>query len=98
VLFLCVSVVQSNDTQRIYEAFPFMNTVWTSPVTIIVCVVLLWLQIDVSTLASVFLMFLLIPVQVSCCCPALCLSLFDLRSTPTLRLTTARITSSDYDR
>ncbi len=56
--------LMSNDSQRIYEAFPFWNTVWSSPITIIICVILLILQIGLATLASVFLMFCLIPLQI----------------------------------
>lgn len=53
----------SNDAWRMYECSLFMHVVWSSPLAILVTLIVLYVKLGYAAFASVFMMLLLFPFQ-----------------------------------
>jgi len=54
----------SNDCQRMVESFPYLSDMWTSPFTIILSLIFLYLELGVASFAGLAILLLMIPVNI----------------------------------
>jgi len=58
-----ITNLMSIDAQRIVETFPYLNQVWTAPFTIVLCMIFLYIELGVSSLAGLATLLFIIPVN-----------------------------------
>ena len=56
-----VTNLVSVDSQRIVDTFPYSNSVWTGPYTILLALYFLYMELGVACLSGVGVLLLLIP-------------------------------------
>ena len=55
--------VMQIDTQTIVDLIPFLNMIWSAPLQIVICVVMLWKYLQLASLTSIGVIILSIPIN-----------------------------------
>lgn len=55
--------LMSVDAQKLQDAPGFMHIIWSAPITITIAIVFLWQELGPSSLAGVFVMIILMPIN-----------------------------------
>jgi hypothetical protein len=57
-----LNLMQIN-TQTLFDIIPFLNMIWSAPLQIAICIVMLWQYLQLASLTSVLVIVLCLPLN-----------------------------------